>query len=81
MNATLLDRPGRLWDEPSDVEPRAERSSPARPGGGRITLEERLQSAWRGLHAGGTAECPLCGGRMTLGAGVGECGGCGGRLS
>jgi hypothetical protein len=82
MRATLLDRPGRLWDEPpSRAGPAPERSPSVRPCGGRMTLEERLQSAWRGLQAGGAAECPLCGGRMTLAVGGGECGGCGGRLS
>jgi hypothetical protein len=72
MNATLLDLPRR---------PRPAPASSAEPGGRRVTLEERLQSAWRGLRARGVAECPVCGGRMTVGAGAGECGGCDARLS
>jgi hypothetical protein len=72
MNATLLDLPSR---------PRPAPASSTQPGGRRVTLEERLQSACRGLHAQGVAECPVCGGRMTVGAGGGECGGCGARLS
>ena len=82
MSATLLELPSRLLPEPgSAARGVAEPSGSARPSGGRVTLEERLQSAWRGLHAAGAAECPLCGGRMTLAAGAGECGGCGGRLT
>ena len=82
MSATLLELPGRLLPEPSSA-PGTVSEAPelGRPGGGRVTLEERLESAWRGLHAAGAAECPLCGGRMTLRGGAGECGGCGGRLN
>jgi|Tabmets5t2r1_1033131.scaffolds.fasta_scaffold72952_2 hypothetical protein len=72
MTATLLDLPSR---------PRSGPSPSAQPGGRRLTLEERLQSAWRGLQAQGVAQCPVCGGRMTAGAGGGECGGCDARLS
>lgn len=51
-----------------------ERSS----GGGRLTLEQRLDSVWEGLHAGGAAECPVCHGRMAAGAPAccGDCGAC-----
>ena len=45
-------------------------------GGGRVTLEERLQAAWRGLHTDLEAACPVCAGRMTLRDGAGECEGC-----
>ena len=65
MTGALLDKPPR---------------GVTRPGDGRTTLEERLQGAWRGLHAEGEAECPVCGDRMTLRGGAGECGRCGGRL-
>jgi hypothetical protein len=58
----------------------AEASSCAAPGGGRVTLEERLQAAWRRLHAESVAECPVCGSEMALHAGVGECGGCGAKM-
>jgi len=82
MSATLLELPSRLLPEPgSHASTVDEPSDVGRPGGGRVTLEERLESAWRGLHAAGAAECPVCRGRMTLGAGAGECGGCGGRLN
>jgi hypothetical protein len=53
---------------------------PARPdGGGRLTLEQRLDSVWEGLRAGGAAECPVCHGRME-GAGPGRCRDCGSEL-
>lgn len=72
MTATLFDMP---------VGPVAESSLSAPSGRGSTTLEERLQTAWRGLRAAGAAECPVCGGQLILGAGGGECEGCGGRLT
>ena len=30
------------------------------PTGGRLTLEQLLGGVWEGLHAGGTAGCPIC---------------------
>jgi hypothetical protein len=45
-----------------------------------MSLDERLQGAWRLLHAEGAGECPVCGGEMRLEAGVGECGGCGAMM-
>ncbi|HEX2070901.1 MAG TPA: hypothetical protein VHF90_04550 [Thermoleophilaceae bacterium] len=54
---------------------------PARPvGGGRLTLEQRLDSVWEGLRIGGAAECPVCHGRME-GSGPARCGDCGSELS
>jgi hypothetical protein len=70
MSATLLDLPAL------DVE-----SSAARDRDGRMTLEERLQGAWRTVNTDHAADCPVCGGRMALRGGVGECGGCGARLA
>lgn len=50
-------------------------------GGGRLTLEQRLDSVWEGLRAGGAAECPVCGGRMEAhGDGTARCLGCGSEL-
>jgi len=59
----------------------AEAAPSASQGGGRMTLEERLDRAWRVLRAGGAAECPVCGGDMALRGAAGECGGCGTRLT
>jgi hypothetical protein len=50
--------------------------------GGRLTLEQRLEGVWEGLHAAGVADCPVCGGRMEgVGDGSARCGGCGSSLS
>ena len=53
-----------------------------RPDGGRLTLEQRLDGVWEGLLAAGTAECPVCRGRMVHSAGaVAACDRCGAELS
>ncbi len=58
-----------------------ERLVPTRPdaqAGGRLTLEQLLDSVWEGLRAGGTAECPVCDGPMQrTGPGGARCGRCG----
>ena len=58
----------------------ARQRSPQCSGGGRLTLEQRLDGVWEGLHADGAAECPVCSARMTRVAGAGRCGGCGTTL-
>ena len=47
--------------------------------GGRLTLEQRLDSVWEGLRAVGAAECPVCGGRME-GLEHARCTSCGSEL-
>jgi hypothetical protein len=42
------------------------------PGG--VTLEDVVLGAWEDLVAEGDAECPVCGGRVSMLAGCGECG-------
>jgi hypothetical protein len=49
--------------------------------GRRATLEERLRVTWRAANAEGSADCPLCGSRMTLRDAAAECGSCGTRLT
>ena len=73
--------PERTRREGFDVERlRRERSNCS--DGGRLTLEQRLDGVWEGLHAAGVAECPVCGGRMVDDGGDGgHCGGCGSSLS
>jgi hypothetical protein len=73
--------PERTRRESFDVERlRRERSNCS--DGGRLTLEQRLDGVWEGLHAAGVAECPVCGGRMEDDGGdSGRCGGCGSSLS
>ena len=52
-----------------------------RSGGGRLTLEQRLERAWEGLLTAGAAECPMCGAEMRREAAEGHCTGCGTVLS
>ena len=64
--------PERVGRDPSDAR-----------AGGRLTLEQRLDSVWEGLHAGGAADCPVCHERLGLGRAGGAaiaCGGCGSTL-
>jgi hypothetical protein len=57
MTAGVLDPPrGRIAQR--CVEPLSR--------GGRATLEERLDSCWRGLAKDVTVECPVCLGRMSI---------------
>ena len=73
--------PERTRREGFDVERlRRERSNCS--DGGRLTLEQRLDGVWEGLHAAGVADCPVCGSRMEdTGEGDARCGGCGSSLS
>ena len=52
-----------------------------RSGGGRLTLERRLDRVWEGLLAAGAAECPMCGSDLERAGDVGRCTGCGTTLS
>lgn len=77
--ATLTERPPRLFvDPPQKLGSGGVRRPSESSGGGRLTLEQRLDSVWEGLHAGGAAECPVCHGRMAAGAPAccGDCGAC-----
>ena len=51
--------------------------------GGRLTLEQRLDSVWEGLQAGVAADCPVCQAELgpLAGAHVSSCGRCGSILS
>jgi hypothetical protein len=71
VTPAVLDRPMSLADRPLP--------------GGRVTLEERLNSVLDEARANGSSECPVCHARMArtrAGAPAGAaCGGCGSRLS
>ena len=56
------------------AESRADRSAGRlfEPGG--VTLEDVVLGAWEDLVAEGVAECPACGGRMSMLDGCSECG-------
>jgi hypothetical protein len=53
-------------------------SEPRSDGG--LTLAQRLHRARESTLATGTAECPVCGGRMRRDSRAASCGGCGSRL-
>lgn len=95
MSGALAERralgadPLRLFEDARRQAP-APLATPARRpesfGGGRLTLERRLESVWEGLAATDGAECPLCRGRMTRPAGApatepARCGDCGTTLA
>ena len=71
MTPAVLDRPAPLF---------ADRAAGA-VGGGRVTLEERLNSVLHAARTNGSGECPLCHARMTPTPAAAECTGCGSRLS
>jgi hypothetical protein len=52
-------------------------------GGGRMTLEERLNSVLHEARTNGSTDCPICRARMTREAATASaaCGDCGSRLS
>ena len=87
-SAWVEERLSRGWREGSatggrsaeDALRRRSARCPARSdGGGRLTLEQRLDSVWEGLRAVGAAECPVCGGRME-GLEHARCTSCGSEL-
>ena len=49
------------------------------PAVGGLTLEQRLEEAWRELQDYAAA-CPVCGGRMAPAGHAGRCDGCGSEL-
>jgi hypothetical protein len=49
--------------------------------GGRVTLEERLNSILHEARTNGSSECPLCHARMAATPAEAACGSCGSQLS
>ncbi len=82
MTPAVMDRPASLFTERSGSGPAA---GADQLGGGRVTLEERLNAALHEARTNGSTECPVCQAGMTLtsaGAGSGAaCGGCGTEFS
>jgi hypothetical protein len=58
-----------------------EQEEPTVSGGGRLTLQRKLDSVWEGLLAAGAAGCPVCGTRMERHGGAGHCSSCGSTLT
>ena len=71
MTPAVLDRPAPLF---------ADRVAGA-VSGGRVTLEERLNSLLHEARTNGSTECPVCHSRMTATPAGADCAGCGTRLS
>ena len=67
MTPAVLDRPMSHSDRPLP--------------GGRVTLEERLNSVLQSARTNGSTECPVCHSRMTATPAGADCAGCGTRLS
>ena len=91
MTPAVLDRPASLFTERAGAGA-AERSGAGptagseRLGGGRVTLEERLNAALHEARTNGSTECPVCHASMTptspgAGADGAACGGCGSQLT
>jgi hypothetical protein len=74
----LFASPPSLLASPPSLFAAARRSGPA--GGRGVTLEERLERAWRAVQAEGRAECPVCRAGMRADSGVARCTGCGSTL-
>ena len=49
-------------------------------GGRKVTLEERLEAAWRSARRDGATECPVCDAAMRGHGAAARCGGCGSVL-
>jgi hypothetical protein len=54
--------------------PAAARSAPRLFAPGEVSLEESILRTWEDLTGSGSAECPVCGGRMHLARGCESCG-------
>jgi hypothetical protein len=87
-SAWVEDRLSRGWRQGSALRRRSAEEAlrrrsarcPGRSdGGGRLTLEQRLDSVWEGLRTDGAAECPVCGGHMEC-LERARCKGCGSEL-
>ncbi len=80
----VAERPRALTGSPHRSGRAGADGSPLeRSGGGRLTLEQRLDRVWEGLHADGAADCPVCHGRMgaVASGSAARCGGCGSTLA
>ena len=73
--------PPRLTQLPLAPDSGSSHERLSRPGGGRLTLEQRLDRVWEGLLAAGATECPMCGSEMERTGDGGHCGGCGTTLA
>ena len=68
-----------LLESPLSLFAGTRRPGPA--GGGDMTLEERLEVAWRAVQTEGAAECPVCRAGMRREGAAARCTGCGSTLA
>jgi hypothetical protein len=84
VTPAVLDRPASLFAEPAGAAGpgvAGPATAAERLGGGRVTLEERLNLALQEARTNGSTECPVCHARMALAGAAAGCEGCGSRLS
>jgi hypothetical protein len=88
VTPALLDRPALPIDDPAAGPDRAAGpvAAAGAVGGGRVTLEERLNSALHEARTNGSTDCPVCHARMTRARegvthGGADCGSCGSQLT
>jgi hypothetical protein len=86
MSALAVDMQLDFWAAPEPEPAGRPALAPAvrdEPVGGERTLEDVILSAWEGLAAHHSVDCPVCGGEMApiygedvlpVGAGCGKCG-------
>ena len=74
MSAVATSERTVLGDDPSA----APRAAPRLFQPGEISLEDVVLGTWEGLASSGRAECPVCGGELTM---LGGCDDCGAELS
>jgi hypothetical protein len=82
VSPAVAERPRLFRDAPRHFEREdAPRRPLTRSDGGRLTLEQKLDRVWEGLHAAGAVECPVCRSRMAPAGPAARCNGCGSTLS
>jgi hypothetical protein len=67
VSSALLEAPSRPAPCPQDERPHDGRS---------LTLEQRLETAWRCAQQAGVVECPVCRASMRRADGAARCEGC-----
>jgi hypothetical protein len=77
MSATAVKPLFELFPETASPEDAARQ----RFAGSGPTLEQRISGVWEGLLKTGTADCPVCRGKMERTPGGGLCTSCGSTLS
>jgi hypothetical protein len=81
VSSATAELPRLFRDAPRHFEREdAPRRPLTRSDGGRLTLEQKLDRVWEGLHAAGAVECPVCRSRMARTGTTASCTSCGSTL-